>query len=79
VAGGSHFLATAVFGLGRVNADGTLDAAFGARPTYQKARILLVLVSGSEQAAVGLIGDRRQVLARDDRLVKPSHRPAQIA
>ena len=27
--GGSHFLSTSVFGLGRVNQDGTLDSAFG--------------------------------------------------
>jgi len=33
VVGGSHFLATSVFGLARVNADGTLDSAFGSGGT----------------------------------------------
>ena len=33
VVGGGHFLSTSVFGLGRVNADGTLDPAFGSGGT----------------------------------------------
>jgi uncharacterized delta-60 repeat protein len=33
VAGGSHFLGTGVFGLARVNPDGTLDSAFGSGGT----------------------------------------------
>jgi uncharacterized delta-60 repeat protein len=33
IAGGSHFLNTAVFGLARVNPDGTLDPAFGGAGT----------------------------------------------
>jgi uncharacterized delta-60 repeat protein len=33
VVGGSHFLSTSVFGLGRVNPDGTLDPAFGSAGT----------------------------------------------
>ncbi len=37
VTGGAHFLATSVFGLGRVNPDGTLDAGFGAGGTLTTA------------------------------------------
>jgi hypothetical protein len=33
VTAGAHFLATSVFGLARVNANGTLDASFGAGGT----------------------------------------------
>ena len=42
---GSHFLATSVFGLARVNADGTLDAGFGAGGT------LTTSFNGDDEAA----------------------------
>jgi hypothetical protein len=36
VTAGSHFLATSVFGLARVNAAGTLDAGFGVGGTLTR-------------------------------------------
>jgi uncharacterized delta-60 repeat protein len=57
VAGGAHFLATSVFGLGRVNPDGTLDAGFGAGGT------LTTTFNGDESAGALLIQPDGKIVA----------------
>ena len=49
VVGGAHFLATSPIGLARVNADGTLDTAFGNGGT------LTTTIQGDESATALLI------------------------
>jgi uncharacterized delta-60 repeat protein len=57
VVGGGHFLSTSVFGLGRVNADGTLDPAFGSGGT------LTTTFNGDESVGAVVIQPDGKIIA----------------
>src|SRR5690348_6786287 len=57
VAGGAHFLSTSLFGLGRVNPDGTLDARFGT------GGVLTTTINGNEAVQAILIQPDGKILA----------------
>jgi uncharacterized delta-60 repeat protein len=57
VVGGAHFLATSPIGLARVNADGTMDATFGAGGT------LTTTIQGDESATALLIQPDGKIVA----------------
>jgi uncharacterized delta-60 repeat protein len=57
VVGGAHFLATSPIGLARVNANGTLDTAFGAGGT------LTTTIQGDESAAALLVQPDGKIVA----------------
>lgn len=57
VAGGSHFLSTAVFGLARVNASGSLDTTFG------NAGTLTTSIQGGDSAGALVIQPDGKIIA----------------
>jgi uncharacterized delta-60 repeat protein len=57
VAGGAHFFGTSLFGLARVNADGTLDAGFGS------GGVLTTTFNGNEAVQAVLIQPDGKIIA----------------
>jgi uncharacterized delta-60 repeat protein len=57
VVGGAHFFSTSLFGLGRVNPDGTLDANFGS------GGVLTTTINGNEAVQAILIQPDGKILA----------------
>jgi uncharacterized delta-60 repeat protein len=57
VVGGAHFFSTSLFGLGRVNPDGTLDAGFG------NGGVLTTTINGNEAVQAILIQPDGKILA----------------
>ena len=57
VAGGAHFLSTSLFGLARVNPDGTLDAGFGS------GGVLTTTFNGNEAVEAVLIQPDGKIIA----------------
>jgi uncharacterized delta-60 repeat protein len=57
VVGGAHFLSTSLFGLARVNPDGTLDAGFGS------GGVLATTINGNEAVQAVLIQPGGKIIA----------------
>ncbi len=57
VVGGAHFLSTSIFGLARVNPDGTLDAGFGS------GGVLTTTINGNEAVQAVLIQPDGKIIA----------------
>ena len=57
VVGGSHFLSSSVFGLARVNPDGTLDASFGS------GGVLTTTFNGAEGVGAVVIQPDGKIIA----------------
>jgi hypothetical protein len=57
VVGGAHFLSTSLFGLARVNPDGTLDTAFGS------GGVLTTTINGNEAIQAVLIQPDGKIIA----------------
>jgi len=57
VVGGAHFLSTSLFGLARVNPDGTLDTSFGS------GGVLTTTINGNEAVQAILIQPDGKIIA----------------
>jgi hypothetical protein len=57
VVGGAHFLSTSLFGLARVNPDGTLDARFG------NGGVLTTTINGNDDVQAILIQPDGKIIA----------------
>jgi uncharacterized delta-60 repeat protein len=57
VVGGAHFLSTSLFGVARVNPDGTLDASFGS------GGVLTTTINGNEAVQAILIQPDGKIIA----------------